>query len=88
MMEAFNQRWHQKNDLGKINTIENICEKIGFDKKMAISAMDDDSFDNRLKSYTKIMREYKVFGVPTFIYKDEIFWGQDRIYALKQKINE
>ena len=36
----------------------------------------------------KIMREYKVFGVPTFIYKDEIFWGQDRIYALKQKINE
>ena len=88
MMEAFNQRWHQKNDLGKIGIIENICEKIGFDKKMAISAMDDDSFDNRLKSYTKIMREYKVFGVPTFIYKDEIFWGQDRIYALKQKINE
>lgn len=88
MMEAFNQRWHKKNDLGNVGIIEGICEKIGFDKKIAISAMDDDSFDNRLKSYTKIMREYKVFGVPTFIYKDEIFWGQDRIYALKQKINE
>jgi 2-hydroxychromene-2-carboxylate isomerase len=33
------------------------------------------------------MREYKVFGVPTFVYKGEIFWGQDRIYALKNKIN-
>ena len=50
--------------------------------------MDDNSFDDRLKSYTKVMRKYKIFGVPTFVYKDEIFWGQDRIYALKNKINE
>jgi 2-hydroxychromene-2-carboxylate isomerase len=88
MMEAFNQRWHQKNDLGNTEIISNICEKISFDKDTAISAMDDKDFDDRLKSYTKIMREYKVFGVPTFVYKGEIFWGQDRIYALKNKINE
>ena len=50
--------------------------------------MNDKDFDDRLKSYTKIMREYKVFGVPTFVYKGEIFWGQDRVYALKNKINE
>ena len=53
-----------------------------------IQLEDDNDFDDRLKSYTKIMREYKVFGVPTFVYKGEIFWGQDRIYALKNKINE
>ena len=88
MIEAFNQRWHQKNDLGHTEIISNICEKISFDKDTAISAMDDKDFDDRLKSYTKIMREYKVFGVPTFVYKGEIFWGQDRIYALKNKINE
>tara|TARA_B000000609_G_scaffold116999_1_gene91188 strand:- start:151 stop:618 length:468 start_codon:yes stop_codon:yes gene_type:complete len=88
MMEAFYQRWHQKNDLGHTEIISEICKKIGFDENIALSAMNDNNFDNRLKSYTKIMREYKVFGVPTFVYKGEIFWGQDRIYALKNKIND
>ena len=39
-------------------------------------------------SFTKIMRENKVFGVPTFLYKNERFWGQDRIEILYNRISE
>ena len=32
------------------------------------------------------MRENKVFGVPTFLYKNERYWGQDRIDMLYNKV--
>ena len=86
MVEAFNSRWKNNLELDKIEVIENICEKIGFDKSLAISAMDSEKYNSQLKSYTKIMREYKVFGVPTFLYKNERYWGQDRIDSLYERV--
>lgn len=88
MREAFNARWKNNLDIGKEDIIEEICNKIGFSKDLALSAMNDDGYDKQLKSFTKIMRENKVFGVPTFLYKNERFWGQDRIEILYNRISE
>ena len=88
MLEAFNARWKNNLDIGKEDIIEEICNKIGFSKDLALSAMNDDRYDKQLKSFTKIMRENKVFGVPTFLYKNERFWGQDRIEILYNRISE
>ena len=88
MLEAFNARWKNNLDIGKEDIIEEICNKIGFSKDLALSAMNNDGYDKQLKSFTKIMRENKVFGVPTFLYKNERFWGQDRIEILYNRISE
>ena len=88
MLEAFNARWKNNLDIGKEDIIEEICNKIGFSKDLALSAMNDDGYDKQLKSFTKIMRENKVFGVPTFLYKNERFWGQDRIEILYNRLSE
>ena len=88
MLEAFNARWKNNLDIGKEYIIEEIGNKIGFSKDLALSAMNDDRYDKQLKSFTKIMRENKVFGVPTFLYKNERFWGQDRIEILYNRISE
>ena len=29
-----------------------------------------------------------IFGVPTFVYEDKIFWGQDRIFFLEKEIKK
>ena len=29
-----------------------------------------------------------VFGVPTFVFEDELFWGGDRIGLLRQRLDE
>ena len=50
--------------------------------------MNNEDIDKNLKSLTKIMRELKVFGVPTFIYKKERFWGQDRLNYLKDILDK
>ena len=45
-------------------------------------------YDNKVKeTYLQNTAEAKnkdVFGVPTFIYKDELFFGQDRIFMLEK----
>ena len=86
MIEAFDSRWKNNLDLGKNEVIEEICNKIGFNKDLGLNAMNDENYDTKLKSFTKIMRENKVFGVPTFLYKNERYWGQDRIETLYNRI--
>ena len=88
MLEAFNARWKNNLDIGKEDIIEEICNKIGFSKDLALNAMDDEKYDTQLKSFTKIMREKKIFGVPTFLYKNERYWGQDRIELLYSRISK
>jgi len=83
MMKIFETRFEKGLNVGDKDIIRSICEDIDVEPNIAISAMDDENIDNDLKSLTKIMRELKVFGVPTFIYKKERFWGQDRLNYLK-----
>ena len=83
MMKIFETRFEKGLNVGDKDIIRSICEDIDVEPNIAISAMDDEDIDNDLKSLTKIMRELKVFGVPTFIYKKERFWGQDRLNYLK-----
>ena len=62
-----------------------LIQDMNTNKTILESAMDNEDIDKDLKSLTKIMRELKVFGVPTFIYKKERFWGQDRLdYAIDE----
>ncbi|MDG2060551.1 MAG: DsbA family protein [SAR86 cluster bacterium] len=82
MLHAYNFRWQSGLNLEEEAVIQDICEIIELNPDVCISAMNDERFDKRLKSYTKVMREYEVFGVPTFLYKRERFWGQDRIDLL------
>ena len=35
--------------------------------------------DQKYLQQTEIAKKKKIFGSPTFIYKDEIFWGDDRL---------
>ena len=33
-----------------------------------------------------MQKKNNVFGVPTFLYKNELFFGQDRMFMLEQAI--
>jgi 2-hydroxychromene-2-carboxylate isomerase len=86
MLKAFECRFQKGLNIGSEEIIIKICNDIGFDSEIAINAMEDEEIDNYLKSLTKIMRELKVFGVPTLVYKRERFWGQDRLPYIKSII--
>ena len=41
---------------------------------------------DKLKKNTQEAISDKVFGVPSFIYNNKMFWGQDRIFFLEKEI--
>jgi 2-hydroxychromene-2-carboxylate isomerase len=81
----FNAYWKNNLDLSlekefsKLLKILNIDSKIFFDKIKEKSIKDD------LKKLTSNAFKKEVFGAPTFIVNNKIFWGQDRIeYAVEE----
>ena len=40
----------------------------------------------RYKALTDEAIERKVFGAPTYVYRDELFWGQDRLDFLDRAL--
>ena len=68
-----------KDEISKLLEILNINSKIFFDKIKQQSIKDD------LKRLTSDAFNKEVFGAPTFIVNNKIFWGQDRLeYALEE----
>ena len=81
----FNAYWKNNLDLSlekefsKLLKILNIDSKIFFDKIKEKSIKDD------LKKLTSNAFKKEVFGAPTFIVDNKIFWGQDRLeYAVEE----
>ena len=85
------KRWFQE---GKEPAVEpnlsEICEKLSLDKEKIVSEASSDEINNIYLSNTEKARENKIFGSPSFIVKNEIFWGDDRMEdAIKwSKTNE
>ena len=82
---CFNTYWRDNLDISKEKNIHQILEKVGIDKKKFLTDIEDIKIKNRLKELTNIAFEKDVFGAPTFIVNNKIFWGQDRLnYALEE----
>ena len=66
--------------------LEEICEKLNFKfediKNFALS----DEIDAKYKENSKDAIDQNVFGAPSYVFKNEIFWGQDRLEYLEDAI--
>ena len=77
--------WKDNLDISDEKNIEIILNKAGLDKKEFLNNIQDNGVKDMLKNLTNEAFEKDVFGAPTFIVNDKIFWGQDRLdYALEE----
>ena len=82
---CFDAYWKDNLDISDEKNIEIILNKTGLDKKEFLNNIQDNSVKDMLKNLTNEAFEKDVFGAPTFIVNDKIFWGQDRLdYALEE----
>ena len=59
--------------------------KCNIDKKLFHKGIKDQKIKDELKDLTDKAFELDIFGAPTFIVNDKLFWGQDRLeYALEE----
>ena len=74
------KKWFQEGKEPAIEpSISEICKELSLDKNKILSEAKSKIFLNRYKSNTDSARKNKVFGSPSFIVENEIFWGDDRM---------
>ena len=81
----FNAYWRDNLDLSSKKEFSKLLATLGMDSKIFFEKIKQQSIKNDLKKFTRDAFEKEVFGAPTFIVNNKIFWGQDRLeYALEE----
>jgi len=84
----FDAYWKDNINLSLENEISKLLKVLDIDVKIFFKEIKEQSIKNNLKELTSDAFRKEVFGVPTFIVKNKIFWGQDRLeYALEELSN-
>jgi 2-hydroxychromene-2-carboxylate isomerase len=81
----FNAYWRDNLDLSSEKEFSKLLESLKIDSKIFFDKIKQQSIKDTLKQLTNDAFEKEVFGAPTFIVNNKIFWGQDRLeYALEE----
>ncbi len=67
--------------------LEEICNNLKLDFNLIKDNALKQNIENIYKENSQNAIKDYVFGAPTFIYKNELFWGQDRLEYLKDKLD-
>jgi len=78
--------WVEERDVSDAATLSAIATEQGFDAgALKIHAASSD-IAARYEALTQEAIDRQVFGAPTYIYRDEPFWGQDRLDFLDRAL--
>ena len=84
----FDAYWKDNQDLSKTENINKLLSNMKIDSKEFFKSIREQHIKNKLKKLTSEAFEKEVFGVPTFIVNNKIFWGQDRLEYALEEINK
>ena len=82
---CFNSYWRDNVDITDEKNVDKILEKTGIEKNEFFKKINQIEVKNNLKELTSSAFNKDIFGAPTFVVNDKIFWGQDRLdYAIDE----
>ena len=85
----FNTIWQDGLNMNDDNIIQKVLKNLNINPKTFILRSTSSLIKDSLRNKTKEAYEKGIFGAPTFVSNDKIFWGQDRIeFALKKQANK
>tara|TARA_B100001093_G_scaffold519586_1_gene609281 strand:- start:1497 stop:2081 length:585 start_codon:yes stop_codon:yes gene_type:complete len=77
--EMFSAYWEKNLDISDENILIGILKKCKIDKNDYFKGTIESKIKDELKVITKEAYDKEIFGAPTFVVNDKIFWGQDRL---------
>ncbi|RLA63575.1 MAG: hypothetical protein DRQ88_01590 [Epsilonproteobacteria bacterium] len=84
----FMNGWAKGHDIGDENFLVKILLQEGIDGNRLLDNVGTKEIRNALKLNLKRALDKNIFGVPTFIIDNELFWGNDSIEHLKLYLDE
>jgi 2-hydroxychromene-2-carboxylate isomerase len=81
----FDAYWKDNLDISNEKILKNLLEKCKINSIKFLDGIKDLKIKDELKSITQEAHDKGIFGAPTFVVNNKIFWGQDRLeFALEE----
>ncbi len=85
--KVFDAVWQDGLNMNDQNIIDKILKNLGINPTTFSLRTSSQSIKEQLKRKTNEAYELGIFGAPTFLVNNKIFWGQDRLeYALAESL--
>ena len=82
---CFDYYWEKNKDVSKKDVIKMILGECNIDENLFSEGINNQKIKDELKNLTSDAFAKDVFGAPTFVINNKLFWGQDRLdYALEE----
>lgn len=83
----FKAEWEDEQDVSDAKTLVSILDAAGFDGKALFVEADHSSIQDEYTRNTEEAIAAGCFGSPSYVYKGELFWGQDRLSMLDEELS-
>jgi 2-hydroxychromene-2-carboxylate isomerase len=84
MLEMFRARFSRGLDVALPDVISDAAERAHADGKMANEAAASPVLQREVAgNFTAGQLRDRIFGAPSFVYRDQLFWGHDRMHHLR-----
>jgi 2-hydroxychromene-2-carboxylate isomerase len=81
----FDAYWKDNLDISNEEIIKSLLKKCKIDPNSFFEGIKDPQIKEELKNITQAAHDKEIFGAPTFVVNNKIYWGQDRLeFALDE----
>jgi 2-hydroxychromene-2-carboxylate isomerase len=78
--------WVEERDISDPPTLASVASEQGLDPAPLAAAAAATDVAARYDALTQEAIDRQIFGAPTYVYRDELFWGQDRLDFLDREL--
>ena len=82
----FSALWAEDSNIGDECVLINIAEQIGFNGLDLLEAGRDEKIESQWIQNAKDALDLGVFGAPSYVVGEQLFWGQDRLEFLERAL--
>lgn len=88
VVETMRAEWAYGQDIGQEQVLLEVAREVGLDPTEFRAYIQDGANHEPLERYWTEAQEKGVFGVPTFVVHNEVFWGNDRLDFVREHLAE
>ena len=78
--------WAEERNMADETEVAAVIRAAGFDSATLLKQANAPETASRFDAFTDEAIARQVFGAPTYVYRDELFWGQDRLEFLDRAL--
>ncbi|MXN65914.1 2-hydroxychromene-2-carboxylate isomerase [Stappia sp. GBMRC 2046] len=83
---VFRACWAEERDIAERDVLKAILDDLGVDGEQILTAADGSEIAERYEAHRQEAVEAGVFGSPSYVWKGEVFWGQDSLELLEDAL--